>query len=127
MGDRGHIHIHDSSRENDPGIWVYTHHYGSELLALTSAVLTASRERWNDPGYFAAQVIARLYLEHAVSGINTEPDDTGDGGRVIHLDTDKGEVTVEAAGERYGPVSFADYVATPTSQVFTAAREIGWR
>lgn len=126
MGDRGHIHLITSEKPDDPGIWVYTHHYGTELLETTGRGLVASKSRWHDPGYGAAAFISSIM--NTVSGIATTPDDMGDGGRVVHVDFTKQEVTIEAMGNKLPVVTFEFYCETPLSETWATARSaIGWR
>lgn len=113
MGDRAHVYIHEGIT---PGVWIYTHWSGTELPDLVSKALASpsARARWGDTMYLT-RIVTESLLAGASNaetgwGIGAQPGDTGDGHRVVDVDTHHAVVTLTTTTARraVGLPLFAD-------------------
>ncbi len=119
MGDRAHVYVHEGDR---PGVWIYTHWRGYELPELVRDALNTpqARARMSDTGYLTRILITQLTAgadPETGWGVDTVPSDTGDGNRVVDVDTAAGLVRLDVAG-RHGFSWAVD--------LYTAHGPIGW-
>lgn len=115
MGDRAHVYVHEGDR---PGVWIYTHWRGYELPELVRDALNTpqARARIHDTGYLTRILISQLTAgadPETGWGVDTVPSDTGDGHRVVDVDTAAGTVQLTVAGYGGLPVTVGQYTAGP--------------
>lgn len=95
MGDRANVYIHE---EDKPGIYVYTHWYGTELPQRVKSALESSRAqlRLTDSMYLTRILIEELTADDRDSetgwGVGTEVGDGSD--RIVDIRTSYREVPV---------------------------------
>jgi len=118
MGDRAHVYVHEGNR---PGVWIYTHWDGTRLPELVAKAIDTpvARGRLTDTGYLTRILINALTADAEPGlgwGVDTEPGDTGDGYRVVVIDTAAGTVQLTRQTEPVGPpLSVDQYVASQPS------------
>ena len=98
MGDRGNIFItrNDDTKNNEQGIYLYTHWGGSYLKETLQAALR-KKWRWNDEAYLTriifCEMIKGYESEETGFGISLEEQDNEH--PIVYVLTDTQEVIVE--------------------------------
>lgn len=114
MGDRGHVHVEPGDGQG--GVFFYAHWRGTELPEIVASALDRGRGRWNDPSYLARIIFSEMIVGDVLGetgyGISSQPTDTGDGFRVVHVNVRSGFVSLEQAGKETRAFSFDKFVAT---------------
>jgi len=128
MGDRGNIYLKQNGG-GSPGIYLYTHWYGSDLPATLQEALKRGQPRWADEQYFGRIIFSELTRGHEIEltgfGITTYPCDN-DGRRPL-LVVDSSMATVHVQPFPFDPsatptagTTFAEYIlfAAPQLRAF---------
>ena len=111
MGDRAQVHVvANKNKEYNHDVWLYTH-WGGTGLPETVASAISRGERWTDAEYLT-RIIFSTMIEQEVDGelgYGIGNHQHGDVYRVITVDLDEQEVTVDGWREVPDTYSFAEF------------------
>jgi len=111
MGDRAQVHVvANKNKEYNHDVWLYTH-WGGTGLPETVASAISRGERWTDASYLT-RIIFSAMIEgdiHGSTGYGIDNHQHGDVYRVITVDLDEQEVTVDGWREVPDTYSFAEF------------------
>lgn len=95
MGDRAQVHF------TDTGAFLYTHFGGYKIDEVVASALDRGRSRWNDPEYLARIVFSEMIRDDidGTTGYGIGTDRHSDVSRIVHVDCDEKEVTVDTRDE----------------------------
>jgi hypothetical protein len=112
MGDRAQVHIvANKNKQYNHDVWLYTH-WGGTGLPETVAYAISRGERWTDASYLTRIIFSHMIEQdiHGSTGYGIGNHQHGDVYRVITVDLDEQEVTID--GWREFPdetLSFAEF------------------
>ena len=111
MGDRAQVHVvANKNKEYNHDVWLYTH-WGGTGLPETVASAIGRGERWTDASYLT-RIIFSAMIEGDIrgsTGYGIDNHQHGDVYRVITVDLDEQEVTVDGWREVPDTYSFAEF------------------
>lgn len=104
MGDRGNVHVKGQD-VGEPGVYLYTHWYGSELPNTVAHALDRGRDRWTDGSY-----LARIIFCEMVKGVESQTD--GYGIACFEVDENHPTIEVDVDLQTVDGLAFETYVAS---------------
>jgi hypothetical protein len=111
MGDRAQVHVvANKNKEYNHDVWLYTH-WGGTGLPETVASAIGRGERWTDASYLTRIIFSAMIDGdiHGSTGYGIDNHQHGDVYRVITVDLDEQEVTVDGWREVPDTYSFAEF------------------
>ena len=111
MGDRAQVHIvANKNKQYNHDVWLYTHWRGTGLPE-TVAYAISRGERWTDAEYLTRIIFSEMIKEEVDSelGYGIGNHQHGDVYRVITVDVDEQEVTIDGWSEVPDTYSFAEF------------------
>jgi len=112
MGDRAQVHIvANKNKQYNHDVWLYTH-WGGTALPETVAYAISRGERWTDASYLTRIIFSEMIKQdiHGSTGYGIGNHQHGDVYRVITVDLDEQEVTIDGWREvSDGTFSFAEF------------------
>lgn len=112
MGDRAQVHIvANKDKEYTHDVWLYTHWGGTGLIEVVAHAISRG-ERWQDSEYLTRIIFSEMIERdiHGSMGYGIGNHQHGDVYRVITVDVDEQEITIDGWREvADGTHSFADF------------------